>query len=349
MSSQDDEILRADRRGSLLGTLAAGVGALGANAANAAESRVPNSQQPEGDTSQTEATRQPAGTSDLKSKLNGKLAVVTGAARGIGRSIAVEFAANGADVVGLDICGPASTDTLYPHSTQADLDETEWLVKSYGRRFMPVVADIRDIAALRAAAANVASQMGQIHIVVADAGIQLFKPLLEMSDTQWHDVIDVNLNGTANTIRAFGPALVIGGGGRIIVLASMQGRYGTKNGSSYSASKWGIIGLMKSAALELGASKITVNAVVPGLIDTPMTRNEMRWSLAIAAATGHVVEDPTEDQAVAALKPHLPLGVPWLTPDQVAPVAVFLASDGAAMVTGATYEVTGGDSAHDTA
>ena len=347
--------VQPDRRGLLLGTFtvgvgaAAGVAALGAGAAHAANGQPPTSQQPPGSTAPTEAGSQPAGTPALGYKLNGKLAVVTGAARGIGRSIAVEFAANGADVVGLDICGPASADTLYPYSTRADLDETERLVTSHGRRFMPVVADIRDIAALRAAAASVASQMGQVHIVAADAGIQLFKPLLDMSDTQWHDVINVNLNGTANTLRAFGPALVMGGGGRIIVLASMQGRYGTKNGSSYSASKWGIIGLMKSAALELGQHKITVNAVVPGLIDTPMTRNEMRWKLAIAADIGRHVDHPTEAEAVAALKTHSPLGVPWLKPDQVAPTAVFLASDAAAMVTGATYEVTGGDSAHDTA
>ena len=129
----------------------------------------------------------------------------------------------------------------------------------------------------------------------------------------------------------------------------MQGRYGTKYGASYSASKWGIIGLMKSAALELGQHKITVNAVVPGLVDTPMTRNETRWMLAIAADIVCTVDHPTETEAVAALKTRSPLGVPWLDPDQVAPAAVFLASDAAAMVTGATYDVTGGDSAHDTA
>ncbi len=339
---------RPDRRGVLLGTLA-GIGALGVGGARAATMHAPTAQQAAGSTAATEADSQPAGRANLEAILTGKVAVVTGAARGIGRSIAVEFAANGADVVGLDICGPASADTLYPYATRADLDETERLVASHGRRFMPIVADIRDIAALRAAAKSVIETMGRINIVVADAGIQLFKPLLEMSDTQWHDVIDVNLNGTANTIRAFGPALVTAGGGRIIVIASMQGRYGTKDGSSYSASKWGILGLMKSAALELGEHKITVNAVVPGLIDTPMTRNETRWKLAMAGANGRVVTDPTEAQATAVLKPHSPLGVPWLTPDEIAPAVVFLASDGAAMVTGAAYEVTGGDSARDTA
>lgn len=345
---------RADRRSLLLGTLAAGVGALGATRAAAAadvaaDVHAPAGQQAPGDVGQTMANSTPAGSPGAESTLKGKLAVVTGAARGIGRAIAAEYAANGADVVGLDICGPASAATAYPHSTRADLDETRRLVEARGRRFMPVVADVRDLSALRRAADDVAARMGQVHIVVADAGIQLFKPLLEMTDAEWQDPLDVNLTGTANTIRAFGPALVKGGGGRIIVVASMQGRYGTKNGSSYSASKWGILGLMKSAALELGQHRITVNAVIPGLIDTPMTRNETRWKEAIASATGKTVADPTQAEAEAVLKIRLPLGVPWLNPDHVAPAAVFLASDAAAMVTGAAYDVTGGDSAHDTA
>ena len=343
-----DNMPPTHRRNVLMGTIAAGVSALATRSALAAE-HAPDAQQATGATAPTEPDSTPSGSPNLGSTLAGKLAVVTGAARGVGRSIAVEFAANGADVVGIDICGPASQQTLYPYSTHADLDETQRLVTSHGRKFMPLLVDIRDMGGLRSAAAQIAETMGQVHIVVANAGIQLFKPLLEMNDSQWHDVIDVNLNGTANTIRAFGPALVSGGGGRIIVVASMQGRYGTKYGSSYSASKWGILGLMKSAALELGIHKVTVNAVVPGLIDTPMTRNESRWKQGIEANTGQVTENPTEAQAIAALKPHSPLGVPWLDPDQVAPAAVFLASDAAAMVTGAAYEVTGGDSAHDAA
>jgi len=155
------------------------------------------------------------------------------------------------------------------------------------------------------------------------------------------------LNGTANTARAFAPALVRRGGGRMILVSSMQGRYGMKNGSAYSASKWGIIGLMKSAALELGKYKITVNTIEPGLIDTPLTRNDRRWSMAVGETmTTPPPEHPSEEETIKARLPRVPLGVPWLTPEQVAPVAVFLASDAAAMVTGACYDVTGGDSAH---
>ncbi len=282
--------------------------------------------------------------------LKGKVAVITGAARGIGRSMAVAMAANGADIVGIDINTTVSPIVQYIAATPSDLEETGKLVRQRGRRFLGITADIRDIAALRKAADQAVQQMGQINIVIANAAIQAFKPLVEMDDHDWHDVIDNNLNGSANSLRAFAPVLVKQGkGGRIIFTSSMQGRYGTKNGAAYSASKWGIIGLMKSAALELGKYKITVNTIEPGLIDTAMTHNDKRWSEAVGETmTTPPPEHPTEQQTIEARLPKTPLGVPWLTPEQVAPVAVFLASDAAAMVTGATYDVNGGDSAHTT-
>ena len=280
--------------------------------------------------------------------LKGKVAVITGAARGIGRSIAVDMAANGADVVGLDICAKITPEQAYAVATKADLEETGRLVKQHGRQFMEVVGDVRDIAFLRATADQVQQKFGHIDIVVANAATQRFKPLIEMEDWEWNDVINNNLNGTANTIRAFAPMLVKNGGGRIIVLSSMQGKHGSKNMASYSASKWGIIGLMKSAALELGKDKITVNALIPGLVDTPLTHNEARWSALIGEVTANdnPPKNPTEKEAYDTRAPHEPLKVAWLKPEDLAPAAVFLASDLAAMVTGATYDVTGGDNAN---
>jgi len=138
------------------------------------------------------------------------------------------------------------------------------------------------------------------------------------------------------------------GKGRIIVTTSTQGRHGTLYAAAYSASKWGIIGLMKSAALELGKHGITVNALVPGLIDTPLTRHEERYAQAIEVAGKTPSGDVQKDEATAreGLKAHSPLRVPWIDPSDVAPVVVFLASDAAQMVSGATYDVTGGDSAN---
>jgi NAD(P)-dependent dehydrogenase (short-subunit alcohol dehydrogenase family) len=172
-----------------------------------------------------------------------------------------------------------------------------------------------------------------------------------MEDPDWHITIDVNLSGTANALRAFAPYIVKRGGGRIIMTSSTQGQHGTLYGAAYSASKWGIIGLMKSAALELGRYKITVNALVPGLIDTPLTRHEERYAQALEAAGRTPTASLSADEQAARkiLAGNEPLGVPWIEPEDVAPVVVFLASEAARMVSGATFDVTAGDSAHNTA
>jgi NAD(P)-dependent dehydrogenase (short-subunit alcohol dehydrogenase family) len=283
---------------------------------------------------------------DRGSRLQGKVAVVTGVARGIGRAIAVEFAANGADVVCIDICGFVSTASNAKPATPGDLDETVRQNHGYGRKVEGVRADIRQIAALRRIADDIDRRYGKIDIVVPDAAIQRWVPILEMTDADWHDVIDNNLDGTANTIRAFAPKMVARNKGRIIVLSSLQRLHGTKDASSYSASKWGIIGLMKSAAMELGQYNITVNAILPGPVDTALTRYEKRFSETVGEE-GQQIESPTPRQARDIRAPTVPLKVGWLQPDDISPVAVFLASDAAAQVTGAEYQVTGGDSAKD--
>jgi NAD(P)-dependent dehydrogenase (short-subunit alcohol dehydrogenase family) len=279
--------------------------------------------------------------------LRNKVAVVTGAARGIGRAAAVALAREGADVAGIDINAPVDPRSGVKAATPGDFSETERLVRAVGRRWLGITLDQRDLPSLRNAAKRIGREFGGIDIVFANAGIQAFKPLLEMEDADWHTQIDVNLTGTANAIRAFAPHLVKRGGGRIVVTSSTQGRHGTKNGAAYSASKWGIIGLMKSAALELGAYGIAVNAVIPGLIDTPLTRHEERFAQVLEESGKQPNgSSGSEKEARKILAARSPLGVPWIEPDDVAPVVVFLASDAARMISGATYDVTAGDSAH---
>jgi NAD(P)-dependent dehydrogenase (short-subunit alcohol dehydrogenase family) len=283
--------------------------------------------------------------------LQGKVAVVTGAARGIGRATAVALAREGADIAGLDICAQVDPRSGVTPSTPQDLEETGRLVQASARRWLGIKLDQRDLAALRAAAVQVEQQFGGIDILFANAGTQSFHPLLEMEDPDWHITIYVNLSGTANALRAFAPYIVKRGGGRIIMTSSTQGQHGTLYGAAYSASKWGIIGLMKSAALELGRYKITVNALVPGLIDTPLTRHEERYAQALEAAGRTPTASLSADEQAARkiLAGNEPLGVPWIEPEDVAPVVVFLASEAARMVSGATFDVTAGDSAHNTA
>ena len=231
-------------------------------------------------------------------------------------------------------------------ATKNDLDQTGKLVKDEGSSWLSLIVDQRNLSDLREAAKQAEKAFGGIDILFANAGIQGFKPLLEMEDEDWHVQIDVNLTGTANAIRAFAPFIVKRGGGRIIVTSSTQGQHGTKYGSAYSASKWGIIGLMKSAALEMGQYGITVNAVIPGLINTPLTRHEERYAQALQDA-GRIPTGTAADEAEACkiLMNRSPLGVPWLEPEDIANMVVFLASDGARLISGATFDVTAGDSA----
>lgn len=298
----------------------------------------------------------PAEQSDVGDKtphvtfnLQGKSALVTGAARGIGRAICAALAAAGADVMGVDVCAVAAPNLVYPSATPEQLDETGKMVEDQNRRWIGVKADIRDMPALRQVVDRAIKEFGKVDIAVANAAIQIYGALAEMPDQNWKNVIDVNLTGTANTLRAVLPHMLERKFGRIVIIASGQGRHGFREGSAYSASKWGVIGLMKSAAWEVAKNGVTVNCVQPGLTDTPMTRNPGRWKEALKEAGKRPKDNPSEQEVVAARMPQAVMGIPWMQPDEVAPSVVFLCTDAANRVTGATYDATAGDSVKYTA
>jgi NAD(P)-dependent dehydrogenase (short-subunit alcohol dehydrogenase family) len=264
-------------------------------------------------------------TEGAKGRLGAKKAVVTGAARGIGRAIAEAFAREGADVVGIDMAGRVGSGLQYPAATEGDLEETGRLVRAWGRLFLSMIADVRDLPALRRAADEAERKVGGIDILVVNADVQTFAPFSEPDDRYWHEIVDVNLVGAANAFRAFAPGMIRRRRGRIIFTTS-----------GYSGSKRRVLGLMHSAARDLGEFSITVNAVDPGLTDAMLVRNALRWAKAIAKSEGDEAGAAEVDDSDASAAGGL---TPWARPSDVGPF-VFLASDEASRVSGTAYDAT---------
>lgn len=274
-----------------------------------------------------------------RGRLVDQVALITGGARGIGRAVAVACAREGADIVCMDRAGVVSPEVPYPPATEADLMETVRLVEAQGRRCLPLRGDVRDMSGLREAVAHGIAGFGRIDLLVANAGIFVPVKLAEMTDRQWQDVVDVNLTGVANAMRAVLPHMAARGRGRIVAISSVEGRRGVSFGQQYVAAKWGVIGLVKGAALELGSSGITVNAVCPTAVNTLMFRNPAVQS----AMTPEGLPTPPPESAVVMVSEQVhPLRVPWVEPEDVAATVVFLASPDARYISGAAIDVTAG-------
>lgn len=266
-------------------------------------------------------------------KLKGKVAIVTGAALGIGRACTLMLASEGADIVAVDFCRDLAT-IPYPLAKPEDLAEVERLVKASGRRFLPIRADVRNMEQMRSAVERGIRELGKIDILVANAGVLSRTSLADMTDEELRDIIDVNLIGYFNSIRAVIPHMMQRKQGRIVALSSTAGRFGIQNASHYGATKWGIIGLVKSAALELGEFNITVNAVAPTRVNTRQIMNET-----VIRATVPNKPNPTrEDFAKAALEQTV-IPVPWVEPEDVADSVLYLVSDESKYITGAVIDV----------
>lgn len=218
--------------------------------------------------------------SDNDKPLAGRVAFVTGAARGQGRSHCVRLARAGADVAAIDACGPVAANNGYPASTPEDLAETTSLVESEGRKMLAAQVDVRDAAGQQRIVDEAITQFGRLDIVVANAGVLNWGRLWEISAQQWQDVLDTNLTGVWNTIKATVPAMIrAGNGGSIITISSAAGVKAVPGCGHYCASKFGVVGLTNSLAVELGGYGIRVNSVHPYGTDTPMGNDPSMWQL----------------------------------------------------------------------
>jgi SDR family mycofactocin-dependent oxidoreductase len=265
-----------------------------------------------------------------------RVVFITGAARGQGRNHALRFAAEGADIVACDV--PARMASVpYPLSTAEDLAETVSLVEALGRRCLGLPVDIRDGAAMAAAVETTMAEFGHLDIALANAGVVNLQAITDIDDQSWHDVIDTNLTGTFNTLRAVIPPMTAAGFGRIVVTSSMSGRRGNPGAAHYSASKWGVIGLVKSVALELRHTGITVNAVCTTNVDTPMIHNPFVYQRYCPD-----IDSPTVDDVLAGFTAVNQIPVPWVEPDDVSHMILFLAGTEARYVTGSTLDVSCG-------
>ncbi|MCU1651497.1 MAG: NAD(P)-dependent oxidoreductase, partial [Pseudonocardia sp.] len=202
-------------------------------------------------------------------RLEGKVAFVTGAARGQGRSHAIRLAEEGADIIAVDIASQIDT-VPFPMATPDDLAETVMEVEALDRRIVASQADVRDYAAVKAALDTGVAQLGRLDIVAANAGIVSFGAAEELTEQAWRDVIDVNLTGVWHTVKAAIPHLRAAGGGSIIITSSGAGLKGTPNIAHYVAAKHGLVGLMRTLANELAPDLVRVNTVHPGSVDTDM-------------------------------------------------------------------------------
>jgi SDR family mycofactocin-dependent oxidoreductase len=273
--------------------------------------------------------------------LEGKVAFITGAARGQGRAHAVRMAREGADVVAIDICAPVSDTITYPMPTSEDLAETARLVEAEGRKVLAREIDIRDLAAQQQVVADAIDQFGRLDVLVANAGVLSWGRLFEMDAEQWDSVIGVNLSGTWRTIRAVVPAMIeAGNGGSIIIVSSSAGLKATPGNGHYAASKFGLVGLTNALALEVGEYGIRVNSIHPYSIMTPMIEPEAMAEI--------FTKYPTYLHSFAPM-PYKPVAhdgkaglQEFMTPEEVSDVVTWLAGPNSATLSGSQIAVDRG-------
>jgi SDR family mycofactocin-dependent oxidoreductase len=273
--------------------------------------------------------------------LEGRVAFITGAARGQGRAHAIRLATEGADIIAVDVCAPISDTITYPLGTSEELAETVRAVEAAGRKVLSREVDIRDLEALQQVVADGIEQFGRLDILVANAGVLSWGRLFEMSEEQWSSVIDVNLTGTWKTIRAAVPAMIeAGNGGSIIIVSSSAGLKATPGNGHYSASKHGMTALTNSLALEVGEFGIRVNSIHPYSIDTPMVEKDAMMELFGKFPSFIHSFKPFPYRAVSQAGASSLQD--FMTAEEVSDVVAWLASDASATISGSQINVDRG-------
>jgi (+)-trans-carveol dehydrogenase len=274
----------------------------------------------------------------MAGRVEGKVAFITGAARGQGRSHAVRLAQEGADIIAVDICRQIQT-VPYPMGTAEDLAATVKEVEALDRRIVAAQADVRDYGALKSALDEGVAQLGRLDIVSANAGIFSLGAAADLSEQAWQDMIDVNLTGVWHAAKAAIPHLIAGGrGGSIILTSSAAGLEGMENIGHYVAAKHGIVGLMRTLALELAPHSIRVNSVHPTTVNTDMIQNDTTYRMFRPD-----LEHPGRADAEEAFASINALPVPWVEPVDISNAILFLASDEARYITGVTLPIDAGE------
>jgi len=265
----------------------------------------------------------------MTGRVEGKVAFITGAARGQGRSHAVTLAAEGADIIAVDICAPSGSDS-YVFATPADLEETKRQVAALGRRVVTAHVDVRDKQGVQAAVDAGVAELGRLDIVLANAGISTLNRWDEVSEKVWQDTIDINLTGVWNTLVAGVPHLIAAGGGAMVATSSTLGIVGRPFFAPYAASKHGIVGLVKSLANELAKHNIRINTVHPTGVDTPMLQG-------LGGMPGLLEKEP--DMAPLFLNA---LPVDLVEAQDISNAILYLVSDSGRYITGVQLPIDAG-------
>lgn len=270
-------------------------------------------------------------------RLDGKVAFITGAARGQGRVTAVRMAEEGADIIAVDICDQIAS-VPYELATVAELEETVALVEATGRRIVARKADVRSLPEIESALGDGVAELGRLDIVNVNAGVWSPGMLTELSDEAYHDMIDVQMHGAYYTCKATVPRLIKQGeGGSIVITSSTAGMRGFPNQPHYNMGKHAQIGLMRTLANELASHFIRVNAVLPTSVFTKMVDNA-----AIRAAFFPDEENPTKEDFQEKFNDMNLLPVPWVESIDISHGIVYLASDESRYVTGIALPIDAG-------